>query len=95
MLEAPRELLARALFPLKPPEPPPKPPPLALGLEPRLAELAPAERLLAVAPPEVRAPCWLALAPPRACCCPALAWRVERESPRALPPYLLAVALSA
>ena len=68
----------------------PPPPPLPL----RLYELALAPR----SPLRLLAPLALArlaeLAPLRACC-PALAWRLERDSPRAVPPYLLAVARSA
>src|SRR5215472_6601111 len=76
ILEAPRELLARALPPLIPPEPPPKaPPPLEEPSEPdetlRLPTRSPPP------PPPRFAPRLLA----------------PLESPRAVPPYLFAVAL--
>jgi hypothetical protein len=68
MLEAPRELLARALLPLYPFEPPLNPPGcvppgmlrLPIDSPPRLPDAAPAERLLAPGLP-VRLP-----APPAA-----------------------------
>jgi hypothetical protein len=69
----------------------PPPPPL-LAVELGLA-LAPRSLLRLLAAP---APARFAeLAPLRACCCPALAWRLAAESPRAVPPNLFAVALSA
>src|ERR1700758_4601720 len=74
MLEDPRELLARALLPLEPPEPPPKalefrdpPPPEVLRLPTRsplprfaLLSLVPTLRLPASLPPALRSPplCW-------------------------------------
>src|SRR5215469_11300697 len=118
MLEAPRELLARALPPLIPPEPPPKaPPPLEEPPEPdetlRLPTRSPPPppprfdpKPLAPSDPRLPAPdcrppprsMLPACAPcPRPPSCPwfwrALAWRLPMESPRAVPPYLLAVAL--
>src|SRR5258708_40374754 len=107
MLEAPRLLPERALdplYPLEPREPPPKasrfpPPPRDTSrlpirpAPPPPARLAapPAARLLAPAPP-LRA---LDRLPPcRPTCCRALAWRLESESPRAVPPNLSAVAPS-
>src|SRR5690348_5098403 len=115
MLDAPRELLARALDPLIPPEPPPKaPPPLdpppeeTLRLPTRSPPPPPRFAPTLFAPPAPRLPapdCWR---PPRsivpACApcplppncpwfCRALACRLPMESPRAVPPYLFAVAL--
>src|SRR5262249_24146342 len=109
MLDEPRELLDRALLPLKPPEPPPKAlelrearPELRLAPAPplRLLALAPAPplRLPAPAPPPpplARAPA----PPPRLPALRLLALAVPprlpepRDSPRAVPPYLPAVAL--
>src|SRR5437773_3930654 len=55
---------------------------------PRLPAPAPLVRLLTPAPP----PRLLAKFPPcRPTCCRALAWRLESESPRAVPPNLFAV----
>src|SRR5215469_16193308 len=116
MLEAPRELLARALLPLReePPkasplrDPPPadvlrlptrSPPPLRfppLSLVPALGRFPPRSPRSPSPPPRF-AP--LSPAPPAArlptppCCCRwrAFAWRFAMESPRAVPPYLLAV----
>jgi hypothetical protein len=65
--------------------PPPADRLLTLGLLP-----APAERLLALAaPPRLEL---LGVAPARLLCCFALACRLAVELPRAVPPYLLAVA---
>jgi len=72
-------------LPIRSPPPPPLP-------EYELA-LAPRSPLRLLAPPALARPA--ELAPLRACCCPALAWRLEAASPRAVPPNLLAVALSA
>jgi len=101
MLDAPRELLARALLPLKPLEPPlmafgfaalevPRlPAPLAeRSLVPALGlrwPWAPPARLLAP-------PCWEAWAPPARLPAPVPCW--EAWAPRDPPPYLLFVALS-
>src|ERR1051325_3163037 len=117
ILDAPRELLARALDPLNPPEPPPKaPPPLdpppedTLRLPMRSPPPPPRFAPRPSAPPAPRFPapdCWRpprsivpACAPcPRLPNCPwfwrALACRLPMESPRAVPPYLFAVALFA
>ena len=57
---------------------------------PRLdTPLPPAERSLTPAPPRLEL---LRLPPWRLVCCRALACRLAKESPRAVPPYLLAVA---
>jgi hypothetical protein len=109
MLEDPRELEDRALLPLPPPNallpprdpdeelrlptrspppPPPLPPPPRLPEPPELRSKPPdpPERLLALArSPPLRLCCWRDCAP---------AEREDAESPRAEPPYLLAVALS-
>ena len=80
MLDEPRELLLRALLPLYPPEPP-------NPLEPRDPPPLETLRLPTRSPPPPPPPprCdWFW----RAC-----DWRVAIESPRAVPPYLLAVAL--
>lgn len=103
MLDAPRELLARALFPLRPEDPPLQ----ALGFDPlllgmsrpptRSAPPAPlllptplAERLLTPGLGCPWAPPARLLAP--APCCEARA--ALEDWPRADPPYLLAVPLS-
>jgi hypothetical protein len=109
MLDEPRALEALARLPLPPLKPPPErllwetlrlptrspPPPLKLP-EPPPARLEPLPaRLEAPAPPlrfesalfEPRDR--LSLCRLRACC-----WRADAESPRAPPPYLLAVARS-
>ena len=109
MLEEPRLLLARALdplYPLEPLDPPPKasrfPPPLreTSRLPMRSAPPPPARlpipapplaRLLTPAPP---ARLLARLPPCRPTCCLAPAWRLERESPRVVPPNLSAVARS-
>src|SRR5262245_45422187 len=108
MLEEPRALEALARLPLPPPLKPPPPPPRLLcdtlrlptrsppPPPPRLPEpklLEPALRLDAPAPPP-RVALFdprdrLSLCRLRACCC-----RADAESPRAPPPYLLAVARS-
>src|SRR5580704_11673417 len=105
MLAEPRLPLERALDPLYPLDPPPKasrfppplretsrfptrspPPPPALLLTPaplaRSLTPAPPPRLLGRLPP-----CWPT-------CCRALAWRLDKESPRDVPPNLSAVARS-
>src|SRR5512135_2380799 len=113
-LDDPRLLLARALLPLKPPEPPlkalelrdPPPPPEVLRFPTRSPPLR--SPLLAL---RSLAPGWRSAAPPArsefpleprsvfpACCLPpncpwfwrALSRRFAIESPRAVPPYLLA-----
>ena len=78
-LEAPRELLALALLPLKPPEPPPKPPPLSASDSRCGSRRRRRRRLLALAPPAVRAPCWLALC---SAATSAAAWRSPGGSRR-------------
>ncbi len=93
MLDEPRALLDRALLPLYPPEPPPKAllfAPVLFGMSrlPMLL-LPPLPARLAVLLPPARS---LTAAPPRLACCPALACRFAVEPPRAVPPYLLAVA---
>jgi hypothetical protein len=119
MLDAPRELLFRALEPLKPDGLPPNPPPDRdepvdgmlrlpilsppaalddLPLPPRLEALGEPDRL--PAPPSERfiEPV-LGVEPLEPPCLPAcwraLAWRLDSESPRAVPPNLSAVARSA
>src|SRR5436190_16323575 len=106
MLEVPRLLPARAFDPLYPREPPPNafrfPPPLRerSRLPMRSAPPAPAALLpkpalparLLMPPPPARL---LGKFPPcRPTCCRALAWRLESESPRVVPPNLSAVARS-
>ena len=68
---------------------------LTLGLPPRLPEdrlLTPGLLPRLPAPPEARLLALGMLPPCRLTCWRALAWRVDRESPRAVPPYLFAVA---
>jgi len=95
-----RELLARALLPLVRLEAPLRPPPLELALEPDDTL-----RLPTRSPPPPRSMLPACCLPPRSiappCCLPpicpwfwrAFACRLDMESPRAVPPYLLAVAL--
>src|SRR6267143_4228234 len=100
ILEEPRELLARALLPRVRLESPLRPPPLELALEPDDTL-----RLPTRSPPPPRSMLPACCLPPRSiappCCLPpicpwfwrAFACRLDMESPRAVPPYLLAVAL--
>src|SRR5215831_15260799 len=93
ILEDPRELLARALDPLNPPEPPPKasppldpPPEETLRSPTRFAPpLAPPDPRL---PPRSMVPAWAPcpLPPNWPWFCRALACRLLIESPRAVPP---------
>src|SRR5262245_11162534 len=72
------------------PPPPPTPPRLPRLPPPRLPPPPPA-RLPRLPPP---APPLRTLPPGRDTCCRAPAWRFASESPRAVPPYLFAVARS-
>src|SRR3977135_1656910 len=106
MLEAPRLLLPRAFDPLYPREPPPKasrfPPPLRERFRLPMRSAPPPRAGLPEPPlPPPRLPIpdpparLLARLPPcRPTCCRALACRLERESPRVVPPNLFAVARS-
>src|SRR4051812_41072702 len=104
MLDAPRLLPERALdplYPLAPRDPPPQasrfpPPPRETSRLPMRSAPPPPARLLIPAPARLPVPvpplrALDRLPPCRPTCCRALAWRLESESPRAVPPNLSAV----